>query len=74
VASLRYTVILEPEEGGGYHAFCPALKGLHTCGDTFEETIANAKEAVQFYIESLQMENEPISPEDYLITWVEANL
>jgi predicted RNase H-like HicB family nuclease len=31
-----YTVILEREEGGGYHAFCPVLRGCHTQGDTIE--------------------------------------
>ena len=37
----NYTVILEKEEEGGYHAFCPMLKGCHSQGDTFEETIEN---------------------------------
>jgi len=59
MASLRYTVILEPEEGGGYHAFCPALKGLHTYGDTFEEAIANAREAIELYLADLEASGEP---------------
>ena len=37
----NYTVILEKESDGGYHAFCPILKGCHSQGDTFEETIEN---------------------------------
>jgi len=71
MASLRYTVILEPEEGGGYHVFCPALKGCHTQGDTIEETIANAREAVELYLESLRIEGDPLPVEDYIITAVE---
>ncbi|MBI2907799.1 MAG: type II toxin-antitoxin system HicB family antitoxin [Chloroflexi bacterium] len=39
----HYTVILEKEEDGGSHAFCPALKGCHTQGDTIEEALANAR-------------------------------
>jgi predicted RNase H-like HicB family nuclease len=35
----NYTVLLEKEDDGGYHAFCPVLKGCHSQGDTFEETI-----------------------------------
>jgi predicted RNase H-like HicB family nuclease len=31
----NYTVILESEEDGGYHAFCPLLKGCHSQGETF---------------------------------------
>ncbi len=43
----NYTVILEKESDGGYHAFCPALKGCHSQGDTFEETIVNITEAME---------------------------
>jgi predicted RNase H-like HicB family nuclease len=50
----NYTVILEKESDGGYHAFCPILKGCHSQGDSFEEAIANIKEAIELYIESLQ--------------------
>ena len=28
----NYTVIFEQEEDGGYHAFCPMLKGCHSQG------------------------------------------
>jgi predicted RNase H-like HicB family nuclease len=43
----NYTVILEKEAEGGYHAFCPLLKGCHSQGDTFEEAIANITEAME---------------------------
>jgi len=54
----NYTVILEKEEEGegGYHAFCPMLKGCHSQGDTFEETIENITEAIELYLESLMAE------------------
>ncbi len=69
--TLHYTVILEPEEEGGYHAFCPALPGCHTQGDTLEEALANIREAIQAYLESLKLEGEPIPVEDFLIKPVE---
>ena len=43
----NYTVILEKEAEGGYHAFCPPLKGCHSQGDTFEELLQNIYEAVE---------------------------
>ena len=43
----NYTVLLEKEEDGGYHAFCPILRGCHSQGDTFEEAIANITEAIE---------------------------
>ncbi|MBE9238193.1 type II toxin-antitoxin system HicB family antitoxin [Anabaena aphanizomenioides LEGE 00250] len=48
----NYTVILEREQEGGYHAFCPLLKGCHSQGDTFEEAIANIQEAIELYLET----------------------
>ncbi len=64
----NYTVLLEKEEEGGYHAFCPILKGCHSQGDTFEEAIDNIKEAIKLYLESLIADNQPIPKED-LMCW-----
>ena len=47
----KVEVIVEPDEDG-FHAYCPALKGLHTCGDTKEEALSNAKNAAIAYLES----------------------
>ena len=35
----NFEVILEPEEEGGYHVYCPLLKGCHSYGATKEEAI-----------------------------------
>lgn len=48
----NFEVILEPEEDGGYHIFCPALKGCHTCGGTKEEAMEKIKEAIEIWLES----------------------
>ncbi len=63
----NYTVILEREEGGGFHAFCPALSGCHTYGDTYDEATENIKDAIKLYIESLKMHEEEIPMEDITI-------
>jgi predicted RNase H-like HicB family nuclease len=67
----HYTVILEREEEGGYHAYCPALKGCHSQGDTLEEALANAREAIEAYLESLKAEGEPAPIEDIVIRPIE---
>jgi predicted RNase H-like HicB family nuclease len=68
---LHFTVILEREEDGGYHAFCPTLKGCHTQGDTVDEAMANAREAIELYIEDLRATGAYIPVEDILIKPVE---
>ena len=42
----RYTVLFEPAEEGGYVVTCPALPGLVTEGDTYEEAHQRAVEAI----------------------------
>ena len=44
-------VILHHAEEGGYWASCPSLHGCYSQGETFEETLANIKEAIELWIE-----------------------
>jgi predicted RNase H-like HicB family nuclease len=67
----HYTVVFEREPDGGFHASCPAMPGCHSQGDTLDEAIANVKEAIALYIESLAAHNEPIPVEDILIKPIE---
>ena len=60
-------MIFEREAEGGYHVFCPALKGCHSQGESYEEALMNITEAIELYIESLQEDNEPIPQEDVIV-------
>jgi predicted RNase H-like HicB family nuclease len=64
---MRYTAIFEAQPDGGYHASCPALPGCHSEGDTLDESVANLREAIAVYLESLQAHGEPLPVEDILI-------
>jgi antitoxin HicB len=63
VAEYSYTVLFEPAEEGGYVAFCPALPGLVTEGDTYDEVRARVKEAIAGYLESLLKDGQPVPPD-----------
>lgn len=63
----NYTVLLEKEADGGYHAFCPTLKGCHSQGDSVEEAIENITEAIELYLESLRADNLSIPQEDLIV-------
>ena len=49
-------VIIEKGEDG-FHSWCPELKGCQSQGTTIEETIANIKEALELYLETLSIED-----------------
>ena len=48
----NFEVILELEEEGGYHVYCPLLKGCHSYGATKEEALKRIKEAIELWLES----------------------
>jgi predicted RNase H-like HicB family nuclease len=58
-----FKVVLEPNEEGGYTVFVPILPGCISEGDTREEALANIKEAIELYIESLDDDGVPIPSE-----------
>ena len=51
--------IAERDEGG-FHVYCPELKGLHVDGKTEEEAFENAKVAAEAYIRSILKHNDPL--------------
>lgn len=60
----RYSVLLIPDDGSaGYSVRVPALPGLNTEGDTLDEALANAREAIHVYLDQLEAEGEPIPEE-----------
>ncbi len=61
---LRYTVLFEPAEEGGYVVTVPKLPGLVTEGDTFEEAKGMVQDAIKGYIEVLRKDGEPVPESD----------
>ena len=60
---MRYTVILEKEDDGGYVATVPALPGCVSQGDTRDEVIANIREAAELYVEDCVEHGDPVPQE-----------
>ncbi len=60
----QYTILLTPNlDEGGYVVDVPVLPGCHTQGDTPDEAIANAREAIAVWIKSADKDGEPIPEE-----------
>ena len=60
---MKFTVIIEPQEEGGFTITVPALPGCISEGETKEEALNNIKEAIELYIELLKEDGKPI-PQD----------
>ena len=48
---MKFRVVLEPSEEGGFTAVVPGLPGCISEGDTREEVLANVREAIALYLE-----------------------
>jgi predicted RNase H-like HicB family nuclease len=61
----RYTVVLLPDiEEGGFTVAVPALPGCVTEGETYEEALANAREAIELHIECLSTDGDEVPIEE----------
>src|SRR5215467_11154051 len=58
-----YTIVVEPEDGGGYFVTVPALPGCFTRGSTIDECRERAVEAIEVHIAGLQADGEPVPNE-----------
>jgi predicted RNase H-like HicB family nuclease len=55
---MKFIVVLKPAEEGGFNVSVPALDGCFTQGESEEESLKNAKEAILCYLEGMEKVNE----------------
>lgn len=56
---IRTFVIVEPD-GDGFHAYCPAFRGLHMDGDTVEQAFDRTRDGLVWYLHSLERHGDPL--------------
>ncbi len=74
--TLKYTIIIQAAEEGGYVAFVPSLPGCMTQGETVEEARENIKDAIEGYLQVLKADGDaiPIEKEHPLSVTVQVPL
>lgn len=56
---MKYLIIIEPTSTG-YSAYSPDLPGCASTGSSREECETNMHEAIEFHLDGLRLEGEPI--------------
>ena len=51
----KVSVVIEHDQHG-YYAFCPELKGCQSEGNSLDDVLANIREAIELYLETLTEE------------------
>lgn len=59
---IKFKIVLEPSRDSGYAVHVPALRGCHTQGESVEEALENAKDAIKTYLHT----GEPKRPEKFM--------
>ena len=57
-----YTIVLEPDDDGGFVVSVPALPGCVTHGETVEHAREMAADAIAGCLQALRNHGEPIPP------------
>ena len=63
----QFTVVVHKAEEGGYWAEVPALPGCLTQGETLDEVMAAAKEAIASHIQALRKDGQNVPDEAALV-------
>jgi predicted RNase H-like HicB family nuclease len=69
----KASVLIEKDEHG-FYAWCPELKGCQSQGTTIENALANIREAIELYLETLSEDERDASlSREILTTTVEVH-
>ena len=70
---MRYAVILEKAKRN-YSAYVPDLPGCVATGKTVQETLTAIRAAIEFHIEGLVEDGDPIPDPGSLVDYVEVQI
>lgn len=62
-SAYSFSVILTPAEEGGFTVTVPSLPGCVTEGDTLEEAVTNARDAIELTLNCMEEHGDPIPHE-----------
>ncbi|HEY7389852.1 MAG TPA: type II toxin-antitoxin system HicB family antitoxin [Bryobacteraceae bacterium] len=69
----KASVVIKRDEHG-FYVWCPELKGCQSQGDSLEEALANIREAIELYLETLPNdERDDLLSREILTTTIEVN-
>ena len=57
---MNFPVIIHKDQNSDYGVIIPDLPGCFSAGDSYEDALANAREAIECHIEGLLEDGEPV--------------
>lgn len=66
---LNFKILLRKEPEGGYTVTVPSLPGCITFGETVDEAIQMAREAIELYVDALKAKGEEVPTEEGVLEY-----
>lgn len=70
----RYAIVIEKAEGSNYSAFAPDLPGCVATGDTIEEVTRLMREGIEFHLEGMREDGQPIPEPSTEVGYIAADV
>ena len=67
---MKYAIVIEKAEGN-YSAYVPDLPGCVATGSTVEEVEQQMREAIEFHLEGMREDGDPIPPPNSHVEYVD---
>jgi predicted RNase H-like HicB family nuclease len=67
---MRYAIVIE-EAGSNFSAYVPDLPGCIATGATLDEVEAEIRSAIEFHIEGMRMQGQPVPSPTSQVEYVE---
>lgn len=63
----EYTIAIHAAEEGGFWVEVPALPGCYSQGESLDEALSNAKEAIETHLDALKQDGKEIPKDSDLL-------
>ena len=61
----HFSIVIEQDKDG-FFAFCPDLQGCYSQGNTYEEALANIKDAIKLHLEDRLANKEEVPAKEFI--------
>ena len=68
---MRYPVVIHKDHDSDFGVIVPDVPGCYSSGDSYDEALSNAIEAIECHLEGLLLDNEPLPVGSSIDNWID---
>ena len=67
---MRYPIVIHKDKSSDFGVIVPDITGCYSAGDSYDEALQNAIEAIQCHLEGLLLDNESLPVASSIDNWI----